>query len=373
MAINIAMLLVGMTVASPEPPPARYGDFAAYWAAGLAFVQRDNAYDPCIVEQLATENGLSQAFAIWNPPWIMPLLAPLALLPFELSALLWLFVNVILLVLSGILAGRRAGLALVPSIVLSITFVPAMICLGISQWAIVLLTSVVLFAECHHQKHDVVAGLVLALASIKPHPVAMVWLVVLFIGKWRERGRTFAGVFTGIAVLSLLTICWDGHVFQNYLAAVRHPSGLPPTAYYSATIGMWLRMESGLAKHVWVQFLPFLLATPLFTAWLFSRQRASDSVWRVVPASLGCSVLALPYGWHYDQTVLLPIYLAAWGLALSRRGLVAYMLTASLMVLQLGQLTMLILRLEERWHVVFPIGLVAVWLAACRYRCSTSE
>jgi hypothetical protein len=92
------------------------------------------------------------------------------------------------------------------------------------------------------------------------------------------------------------------NVFHNYAGAV----ALPPWA--TPTIGAWLRMNLGVERK-WLQFLPSLLGGLALLAWLLRRR----GPWRwevLVGPLLVTSVVTAPYGWSYDQVVLLPVVVA---------------------------------------------------------------
>ena len=368
--MSAAVMLTVVTLAlgaeeADKPQPARFGDFAAYWTAGRIFCERGNNYDPEVVRQVERREDLTQTFVIWNPPWTFPLLAPFALLPFTVAALAWCLLSVVMVVLSANLVGRQLGMTELWSTVLGITFLPAAICIGISQLANLVLAGAVLYWYGLHRQRPWFAGAALALCAIKPHIVGLLWLAVLFVGRPADRWRVVGGLLATLTVLTALTAAWNPQLPVHYLAALRHPPESPPTQYYAATLGMWLRMESGLGRYTWVQFLPFLCAVGAF-GWYLWKRTGSGSAEDALGLALLTSSIALPYGWHYDQATLLPIYLWLWtavtgqcepAISRWRRATI----TLGLLAFELGQIAMLWAKVQERWYVVWPL-LLAILL-----------
>jgi hypothetical protein len=326
----VGILLVSFVVsaasASPaaEQPAARYGDFAAYYVAGRAFLEGDNPFDPAIVERLEKREGLHQAFVIWNPPWIFPLLAPWAMLPFDVGAIAWCLTNVALAVLTGLLVGRRIGLTPFASTIATLTFVPVGICLGMSQWAIVVLFGVTLFDENRRAGRPYLAGAALALAAVKPHLIALVWLSLVLIGPVSTRLKMIAGLAATLGGLALVTWAWQPDILSHYVWALEHPASSLPTNYFSATPAMWLRWlaEQALSADslVVVQFIPLAGASVVLVAMtLAGWVRNNDEL---VNHLVLASMMVLPYGWHYDQATLLGNYLTLWSRAPSTAGLI---------------------------------------------------
>ena len=83
-------------------------DYVEYWAAGRLNLSGANPYSP---EELAPlENQAGRYFQVpvmmWNPPYTLVIAMPLASLPYPVSRMIWLILNIALL-----FVGRRMDLA----------------------------------------------------------------------------------------------------------------------------------------------------------------------------------------------------------------------------------------------------------------------
>src|SRR4051794_33614346 len=66
-------------------------DFVEYWAAGRLLLEGSNPYDPDLVHELGRQAGRSdEGILMWNPPWALPLVLPLGMLPVRVAHLAWL-------------------------------------------------------------------------------------------------------------------------------------------------------------------------------------------------------------------------------------------------------------------------------------------
>ena len=370
------LALLGMLVLTGEPTPspnslterndhrgnARFGDMAAYWVAGRAVLEHENPFDPGIVAAIEEQENLAQAFVIWNPPWILPLTALLAILPFTGAGIVWCGINVALALWSGESIGRREGMPPFSTALATITFLPIIFCIGMSQWSIVVLSAVIGYDALRRQGRPFVGGLILGFAAIKPHLALLVWLVPIWMGSRRDRALTWMGNITTLLTLLSITHLWDAHLIPDYFQALLHPAANAPTNYLAATSAVWLRaaLESGLGRSLTgFQFLPAILGLMFASGWLISSRR-NDS--KVVPLLMLGSMVVLPYGWHYDQVLLLPIYLSLWSEV--HRSLCRYRsvsLGLSLVLFNAGMGMMALLGMNESHYFLWPLALALIW------------
>src|SRR6476469_7757437 len=78
-------------------------DFIAFWSSATLFADGHNPYDPTLLLPLEHEAGFRLGYAItmFNPPWVLPLLAPLAALPVRGAFALWLAVQFALVLVAA--------------------------------------------------------------------------------------------------------------------------------------------------------------------------------------------------------------------------------------------------------------------------------
>src|SRR5215813_8837089 len=157
-------------------------DFIEYWSAERLFVSGHNPYSAS--EMLDVQHGAGwespQPLMMFNPPWVLPLLAPLAGLPFRTAQISWLVASVALLFVSTILLWRYYGgmpdRALIAS-ACALLFFPNPVALRMGQLAPVILFGLAGFLLCVRSKRFWLAGVALSTLGIKPHlliPVAVV-------------------------------------------------------------------------------------------------------------------------------------------------------------------------------------------------------
>ncbi|MFB3916535.1 MAG: glycosyltransferase family 87 protein [Terriglobales bacterium] len=159
-----------------------------------------------------------------HPPFEALIDAPLALLPYPAAFLTWYAVMFLLLISVPLLLIREERLrALRPylpwTILVAGGFLPAFACLLQGQDAIVVLFAFTLCYLCMRREKYLLAGWALALATIKPHLVLPLLLVLLVSTRW----RVIAGFAQACLVLLLASVGlagWRGLLsYPRFLAA----------------------------------------------------------------------------------------------------------------------------------------------------------
>jgi len=285
-------------------------DFIEYWSAGQLFLAGENPYnfDALYQLQVALGSTYESPIIMWNPPWLLVWILPLLLLPFRLAALVWLLLNVALVLLCGsviwrILASTSVSQRLGIAWIATVAFVPALFTVRMGQMSTLLLVGVVGFLYWMERGNPFLAGISLALTTIKPHVLYLVWIAVVWWIITRRDWRLAAGIGAmmgiSLAVLTVFSPAWWTH----YRSAIAQP----PLYWASPTLGTLLRL---LVFRDWpaAQFLPPLVTGLLFAGYLVARK--PDLHWRTaLPPLLLVSVPTAAYGWTFDQITLLVPYL----------------------------------------------------------------
>lgn len=296
--------------AGPKFGSAGSHDFVQYWAAAQVLLDGGDPYDAEAL--LAVEKSVgwpeSEPLLLWNPPWTLTLVLPLAFLPFGLAAQVWLVIQIGLLLASSVLlwrtfatADNRVWLALV----LSAGFAPGLLALLLGQVSIWLLVGVAAFLWAVQGRRDLLAGVALALLTIKPHVAYLVLLAALW-WVWRtRRWSVVSGVVAALGAATLPALILSNQVLSHYLHIAVRP---PLQDFAPPTIGLWLRTLLRVDWY-WLQYLPSLVGGMCLLTWLLRRQGPWD--WNhTAPPLLLASVITAAYGWSYDLVVLLPAVLA---------------------------------------------------------------
>ena len=148
--------------------------------------------------------------------------------------------------------------------------------------------------------HDLLAGACAALTLIKPHLLLLFWCALLIRTLHQRRLTTILGAATTIVALSMIALLFNPNVFQQYIDAILEH---PPYHWASPTIGTLLRLMFGW-QLTWLIFAaPFL---GVLWAGYYARRHKHDWRWEEhLPLLLLVSVMTTPYGWDFDQIVLL--------------------------------------------------------------------
>jgi hypothetical protein len=289
--------------------PGTY-DFVAYWSSARLLLQRQNPYDAHALLQMEQALGWPwpDPARIWNPPWALALMLPFALVPFGFAHMAWLLLQLALIIGSSVLLWRH----FLPqntlhwiAPVLAIGFFPAQASLITGQLGAWALVGVAVFLYAARSRRDLLAGSALSLLLIKPHVSYLFWSAALWWALRERRWKALVGWAAALAVASGIAALLDPEVFVDFMASVMKPPldwPAPPT------LGTLLRLLFGWEQY-WLPFLPSLLGALGLVIWLW-RQRGVWKWERAAIPLLLASVMAAPYGWSYDQLVLLPVVIA---------------------------------------------------------------
>ncbi len=292
------------------PPPfsqTEGGDFRSYWSASYLLGHHENMYDGERMRETQTVYaGVPPGtwpLVTLSPPWSVLMFVPLTLLSFERAAWIWLLLNVLLLGLSAILLWqnvvreradrKRLWIPLLAAYAFSINLTAMMN----GQTTVFVLAMVAAFLAFEAQRRDVLAGIAIAATLVKPQTV-FVTIVVIALEIFRTRRWRMAVGFGGTIVVTALVLWvlrppW----LQEYLTNTREMNAL---GWESSNLTGILFV---LTNWVGVRFLAVLLI-PLVGLGLW-RLGAGLNFRILVDVSLLLSLITAPYGFSYDQTVLM--------------------------------------------------------------------
>lgn len=341
------------------------GDFVEYWVAAHLLFAGKNPY--AFAESLHLERALGWSKALpivaLNPPWALPLIAPLGTFRWYAAGwIVWLSIMVFAVwwatkLLLGLYSnGKRLFPAETAASerILAFTFYPTILCLGTAQITPFVLLGVTGFLCLVARKRYGLAGACLALASIKPHLVYLLWFA-LVLWCWRERKwkplvslALVVGGALGIAVIMRPSIVRDYLQFSQSGYVKIWPSAL-------AAI---LRFPFNSVASFPLQFVAPALGTIWF-AFYWRRHRRGWDWKREMPMLLTVSVLTAAYGWTLDEIVLLVPVVAIAARYVQKEGSVprsvVWVYTAVNMLLILGSL-----KGPAVAYVVAPIAMGAI-------------
>jgi hypothetical protein len=296
-------------------------DYVEYWAAARLNLAGENPYSPELLTPLQHQTGrfFEVPVMMWNPPFVLPLVMPLAPLPYPASRLLWLVLNVGLLfwcaeTIWRLYGGPRSRRWL--GWLLAFASIPTLNALGSGQIPVLILVGMVGFLLFERRGQGWAAGAFAALTAVKPQTLYLFWIVLVLWAVSRRRWPVLAGA--GLSMLALTAAAWafNPSVVTQYAYAATH---YPPLDWATPTIGGSLRMLFG-PEHRWLQFV----ALPLGVGWLLFHWRTSRATWdwqQELPLVATVSLVTAAYAWSCDLVVfILPLLqVAVWVVLGSRR------------------------------------------------------
>jgi hypothetical protein len=291
-------------------------DYYPFWAGGREVLRGHNPYDAEVMlhiqeaiygrPALPEENQHGYAYPAYAPFVIWPFL----LLPFPVSASLWIAAQQVLVVAAVVLTIRAVGwrpgrwqlvlLALAAMLfrysmitfVLGQTSIWVLFCLAASLWAV-------------SQRRDVLAGLALAAGAIKPQLVILPALALLVSLPPPRRKR--AGLAFTAAMLGLLACSWvfAGNWLGDYWRQLGAYQAYSHTEFPVSALLAWLPQPVGQVVNAVVVML--LLGGLGLVVWC---QRGSGRGEMATALAILVSQLAVPQTGNYNSVlVLLPAVL----------------------------------------------------------------
>jgi len=362
--------------------PLRVGDrgtvdFVQYWSAFNLLITKQNPYDGALMHAVQSTVGQSPTYTtlMWNPPWTPLLMAPITALPFGTAALAWLSVSIVCLGAIACLAPTALGYPRLPLVVsagATVFFYPVTDALILGQLSLPLTLGFIGALLALRLERYRSAGAIAACLTVKPHlfflfiPPTLMWLA----HTTPEIRRRCLGGFTAALVgLILLTSAVSppaiGWWFESFGTTPAGPGGIAVRDWQTATLATALRRlaaEITGAVPTWPMYgLP--LVALLLVGCALSRSAEPISWPRLAPP-LACLSLGLnPYGWLYDQSLLVICQIAiignAWQSASPRRrGVTA-------LTLVLFNLTIAVIAAQpwsaQHHHFWIPWALLALW------------
>ena len=310
--------LLAVLLAAFSAPGVGEPDFFPYWAAARLLGTGGNPYDPSSLRALAHEirpdrgQDRGEAFASWNPPWLLLFLLPLGLLPFDLAVRIWFLCQVALIVAASVLAWRMAArrsdwAGILLAVAVGLGSGQSVVALLAGQVSGLLLIGLVLGAWWLRAGKDRLAGAALLFTTIKPH---VTYFALVLFALWVMRHRRWQ-VFVGLAAAAALSIAALWAIFPGWVSAYFRLMGAYQSIFFrysSATIG-------SLAHALWgTDFFRFagLLLLPL--AFCLLRVADAQGWLTAMNIALLISVPTALYGFAFDQMVLLPavLQMLAW-------------------------------------------------------------
>lgn len=292
-----------------QPNILRWDDTVEYWSAGRLNIIGQNPYDPDLLIRLEREVGrpLKEPLMMWNPPWLLALVMPIALLPYPYARAFWFLLHLSIVFFTSVWVAQEAGFSCPLdrglAVFIGLSFGPTLYALKIGQVTPLMLLAPVGFAHYFRQKRWIIAGTMAAASLVKPHLLHLFLVAIFLDGLVRQRKTLFKiafGMALPVTVSAGLATLTNPCVWEQYIYALIH---YPPRNWATPTLGGFLRWLLG-ANHFWLQFLPSVLG--VFWMFLYWYRHRSDWQWEQhLPLLVMVSVVTTAYGWNFDSPVML--------------------------------------------------------------------
>ena len=312
-----SLLLGGIALAPVQLGGLGRHDFFPYWASAHLLIGGTNPYDYDAIVALMAEvvpdrETIEQA---WNPPWLAVVLIPLAVLPYDAAVRIWLMFN--LLAVNGVIwliwrwasSSRRRPPIWLP--LLGLGFYAALVMISIGQIVVIILLGLVACLAALRAGRDGWAGAALVLTLGKPQLVYLAVPLILIWAAQQRRWRVWLGLIGAWLMTLIVATVLSPNWLSGYLTAT---TGHDFFTKLSATISGVVKAYTGSDA---LRFSGVL--TLLLIPWLLRLIGRRDLLTGVNTALLISLPLA-PYGWSFDQIVLLPaiVQLTVWLISLER-------------------------------------------------------
>ena len=313
-AVTLAISIVLVLAAAGWPGrDYRGGDFFQYYAGAAAVASGVSPYDTRWWTEFSARAGST---ALHNPPqpasgdaaWTTPYplylfvaILPMALLPLDLAAALWLVgqaasvvVGLAFLARQQLTHRRRDGLLLAA---IALGFQPLWVLPGSGNLTGFLFGALAGAVGLTLQRRPLAAGALLAVAATKPQSVVLSAIVLFLATRPPDRPRLLLGVAVAGVPFLLAAFALQPNWVAGWLAAV---AALQQTHFSNATGWTIDRIVPGTPGAA----APVAVGAALAVlGWWWWRARPTPA-WAIA-AAIPVSVFVAPHGWTYEQLYLL--------------------------------------------------------------------
>ena len=286
-------------------------DFYPRWVGSRAFWSGTSPYTDAVTlqSQQLVFKGQNvrdiKAFAFYYPAYLAVIILPLAFLPVEVagiiwSAAMWAVLATIYLCWSWQLRPRLAPIAWGFALTALVLFRPSIVGVLSGQFAPFVLACLLLSWWLISVGEDMLAGMVLLLATVKPSLALLATLVLLLWSFRWKRWKIALGFSIGIFLLTAITLNRIGWWLPDF---IHQTLGY---ANDSRGLGLAWSPEAILTPlgFVWLVGTALLLGRGLRDLW-----RSREFPWIAVFAGINLNLLASPHVYDYDLMMLLILLL----------------------------------------------------------------
>lgn len=282
-------------------------DLRGYWSASYLLAHSENFADPdrlLEVQQEQTGHQHDYPVMAWNPPWLLVLLTPLTIVPFATAASFWLLFNIAAIFTAAVVCWRVYEVTESPTRLVFIApfiafaFQPALTTLLMGQVNTLVLLGLSLFLLFWKSDMAFLAGTALSLTMVKPHLVYVTLPLCLLHALVSGRRRVVTGFVTALALLSLIAFAFRPSFLSDYLGAILGQPWLIQAQAPTVSVALAIFTGWDTARYLGIIVLPF-------TLFLWHRNYRYLNMPTIVSVGTIISLATAPFGWSYDQILLL--------------------------------------------------------------------
>ena len=288
-------------------------DFMPFWAVARLLLTHGNPYSSLqiVAVMSAVEPSKAASVFMYYPPWTLPFFLPFGWLDHSNAQFLWFLLHSLIIFLGGkILWQHYAGAVNLSraSWLALLTFTPIYFVLLLGQIAPFVLAAVIGFLRAARNQSWYWAGAWIAIASIKPHLLYLLWIVLALWVLRDRRWQVAVGFVVTFVILATVPALIDGQIYSRYLNLMTDPKMISPMGWANPTIGTVANQILGGNK-IWLRWLPVVAGV----VWLmgYGGNMVQVGIGPGIPLVVLVSVVTTPYSWTYDYVVLLPAVLQA--------------------------------------------------------------
>ncbi len=332
--VTLAVMITAFYLTSEDGTRALNTDFRVFWAAGrLAWegLPLDALNDQRLVDihRITPDEWMPWLY----PPAFLAVVMPIGAMPYAYAFPIWTLMSIGLIALATRPFVGGSGMAWL-AISLAPAFAPA---LFVGQTSVLWLAVLLLALAALRDGHQVLAGVLIGLLTLKPQLGLLIPVALIAAGLWRT---ILAATVTTLAltVLSTLAVGWAYWPRLLEVMAMQAERVIQNIATLDLMVGSFsllaaLGVPSGLALSIQWGVLAFC-AVAVFLTWR-SRTVGFDAQAAMLMVAM---LVSTPYLWFYETAML-----AAIGLFMVRAGLLGPGLPqrAVLLLLWVGSLLLL--------------------------------
>lgn len=369
-----SVVLWAISLRAVESSSALTSDYIQYHTAAQLLSAGRDFYDPVAMQELQTGLGRTNQTPLmyWGVPWGVALFIPLAKLSVAKGLAVWRVLSTLLILAAAWLIidappqGQQAKERwLVLLLGASFIYYPTMSLLFLGQISSILAFAAALLFWALIKKREVPAGIALVLLLIKPHVMYLPAVIVLLQAAHQKQKRLLlTAALTAAILFSITEFMLPGitREWAEILLMNKFPHGVETVANWrTATFASVIR--SALPHFpTWPMFAVPVSTLLLTLVWWFkSRDKETFSWATALPALSAISMFTAPYGWVFDNVVLLSLHLGTLVLLLQHNRKLGFILALALQVLISGLSAGGVFYYHHQYFW-FPLLMFAVWL-----------